>query len=73
MLLGTPPGEVVASAGPLDIVPGETLGPFRVIDQALEEGEYACRATSKGNGKTLRGALRLKLLPDDTEALLPMQ
>jgi hypothetical protein len=64
---------VVGSAGPLDIVPGEALAALEQVDQADEQGEYACRASSKGSGKTLRGALRLKLLPDATEALLPMQ
>ena len=46
---------------------------LEVADQAFEQGEYACRASYRGGGKTLRGALRLKLPPDTTETLLPMQ
>jgi len=72
VFLASPPGDVVGSAGPLDIVPGETLVALAVLDLPQEEGEYACRAAHKGSGKALRGALRLKLA-DVTETLLPMQ
>jgi hypothetical protein len=39
---------------------------------SLASDRDACRAAFKGSGKMLRGTLRLKQLPDVTEALLPM-
>lgn len=72
--LSDPPDlDVVQSSGPLDLPPGQVRAVLEVADQAFEQGEYACRAAYRGGGKTLHGALRLKLPPDTTETLLPMQ